>query len=98
MISGTTLNPEEAHRLGMTNRLFDEAELADQAMAFARQLASAATFAVGKMRSVYDGFCAHLSMGLLIERQNIAKLFASQDAREGFAAFIERRKAVFSGR
>jgi enoyl-CoA hydratase/carnithine racemase len=99
MISGTTVSPEEAHRIGMTNQLFDEAELADQTVAFANQLASAATFAIGRIkRSVYDGFCAHLPMGLLIERQNIAKLFASQDAREGLAAFIERRKATFSGR
>jgi enoyl-CoA hydratase/carnithine racemase len=34
----------------------------------------------------------------LIERQNISKLFASADAKEGFAAFSERRKANFSGR
>ena len=99
MITGTTLTAEEAHRLGMVNRLFDAAELAEQTAAYAQQLASSAMLAVSQIkRSVYDGFCSHLSMGLLIERQNIAKLFASADAREGFAAFMERRKANYSGR
>jgi enoyl-CoA hydratase/carnithine racemase len=99
MISGTTVPPEEAHRLGMVNRLFDEAQLAEQTLAFARQLNSSATFAISAIkRSVYDGFCSHLSMGLLVERQNIAKLFSSDDAKEGFTAFTERRQPKFSGR
>jgi enoyl-CoA hydratase/carnithine racemase len=99
MITGTTVVAEEAHRLGMVNRLFDEAELAERTMAFAGQIAASAMLAVSQIkRSVYDGFCSHLAMGLLIERQNISKLFASADAKEGFAAFSERRKANFSGR
>jgi enoyl-CoA hydratase/carnithine racemase len=99
MISGTTVSSEEAHRLGMVNRLFDEAELAGQTASFASTLASSAMFAVSQIkRSVYDGYCSQHSAGLLIERQNIAMLFTSEDAREGFGAFVERRKAKFTGR
>jgi enoyl-CoA hydratase/carnithine racemase len=99
MISGTTVSPEDAHKLGMVNRLFDEAELAPQTATFASTLASSAMLAVSQIkRSVYDGYCSQHSMGLLIERQNIAKLFVSEDAREGFGAFVERRKPKFIGR
>jgi enoyl-CoA hydratase/carnithine racemase len=99
MICGTSVDAEAAHRLGMVNRLFDASELAAQTLAFATELAASAMLAVSQIkRSVYDGYCAHLSMGLPIERQNIARLFASEDASEGFAAFVERRKARFTGR
>ena len=36
--------------------------------------------------------------GLAVERRNIATLFHSDDAKEGFSAFTERRKPNFSGR
>jgi len=49
-------------------------------------------------RSVYDGANAALAAGLAVERRNIATLFHSDDAKEGFSAFAERRKPNFSGR
>jgi len=39
-----------------------------------------------------------LAAGLAVERRNIATLFHSDDAKEGFSAFAERRKPNFSGR
>ena len=41
---------------------------------------------------------APLAAGLAVERRNIATLFHSDDAKEGFSAFAERRKPNFSGR
>jgi enoyl-CoA hydratase/carnithine racemase len=96
MVTGERLLPEQASQLGIVNRLFDPAQLQEQTMAFARVLSQGATFAIGKIkRSVYDGI--NLEEGFAQERRNIGLVFASNDAREGFAAFAERRKPKFSG-
>ncbi|MDF3075648.1 MAG: short chain enoyl-CoA hydratase [Alphaproteobacteria bacterium] len=99
MITGMPVSPEEAHRIGLVNRLYDVSELAERTTEFARGLAASATFAVGKIkRSVWDGNGQPLEAGLASERHNIGILFNSADAVEGFAAFTEKRKARFSGR
>ncbi len=98
MTFGTRLLPEEAFELGLINRLFDPAELRQQTMAVAAELTTSATLAVGKIkRSVYDGYYHALASGMAVERQNIGALFRSADAKEGFSAFVERRKPQFSG-
>jgi enoyl-CoA hydratase/carnithine racemase len=97
MVAGERLLPAEAHRLGIVNRLLEPAELQEQTRAFAELLSQGATLAIGKIkRSVYDGQA--IEAGLAHERRNIGVLFASDDAREGFSAFVERRKAKFSGK
>jgi enoyl-CoA hydratase/carnithine racemase len=99
MISGVRLSPEEAHRLGILNRLLKSSELAGRTREFAKTLAGSATLAVGRInRSVYDGFCHSLDAGMAIECRNISVLFSSNDAKEGFSAFAERRKPQYSGR
>jgi enoyl-CoA hydratase/carnithine racemase len=99
MVTGESIGPEEAKSLGIVNRLFEADELQAATSKFAESIACSATFAVGKIkRSVYDGSLPALEAGLAIERQNISKLFPTADAKEGFAAFAERRKAGFVGR
>ncbi len=49
-------------------------------------------------RAIQTGAQLPLESGLALERELQAKLFASDDAREGLAAFVEKRTAVFSGR
>ncbi len=48
-------------------------------------------------RAVQTGAGLPLEAGLALERELQAKLFASDDAREGLEAFVEKRKAEFSG-
>jgi enoyl-CoA hydratase/carnithine racemase len=99
MILGTRFRAEEALRLGVVNRLFASLDLRKETMAFVDALAKSATLAVAMIkRSVHDGANASLAAGLAVERRNIATLFHSDDAKEGFSAFIERRKPKFSGR
>jgi enoyl-CoA hydratase/carnithine racemase len=96
MVAGERLPPEEAYRLGIVNRLYEPSELREKTRSFAQALSQGATLAIGKIkRSVYDG--QTIEAGLAHERRNIGLLFASNDAREGFTAFVERRKANFSG-
>ena len=97
MITGARLSPEKAHDLGIVDRLYEASELREATQSFALTLSHGATLAIGKIkRSVYDGYS--MEMGLAQERRNIGVLFASDDAREGFTAFVERRKPNFSGK
>lgn len=99
MITGAPVSPEEAHRIGLVDHLYDPGELAERTGAFARKLAASATYAIGKIkRSLWDGVGQPLETGLANERRNIGLLFNSTDAREGFAAFTEKRPAKFTGR
>lgn len=99
MITGVPVSPEDAHRIGLVDHLYEAEELAERTAAFAGSLAAAATFAIGKIkRSVWDGIGQPLEAGLASERRNIGLLFNSDDAREGFAAFTDKRPAKFIGR
>ena len=73
----------------------------DEVIAYAQSLCSPerAGMAVGHIkRAVQSGGEMPLELGLSLERELQAKLFASEDAGEGMSAFVEKRKASFSGR
>jgi enoyl-CoA hydratase/carnithine racemase len=99
MITGRTVTPQEAYELGILDRLFPPAELHDQTLAYAQGLASGATKAVGNIKlAVHEGLSAGLEVGLEREQELVEELFRSEDAKEGIAAFGEKRKPAFAGR
>ena len=104
MTTGTNMNMEAAHGLGIVNRLFD-AETVDafteQVMEFARSFAppGRASMAVGLIkRACQSGAEMGLEQGLALERELQQRLFLSDDAREGITAFNEKRPAAFEGK
>jgi enoyl-CoA hydratase/carnithine racemase len=99
MITGEAVGPADALRLGIVNRLFPEDKLMAETEAYARRLASGATLAVGQIKqAVYRGLALNLAEALALERELIQPLFDTEDAKEGFAAFAEKRQAMFKGR
>src|SRR4051812_9480818 len=98
MITGRQLTPGQAHALGILNRLFPASETTEHTRAYAESLAGGATAAIGEIKlATYAGVDGKLADGLARERQGIAKLFETADAREGLSAFTEKRKAEFTG-
>jgi len=104
MAGGDTFDYDTAERLGIVNRQVDaaseEAFLVD-VLAYARRFTAPgkAPLAVGNIkRAVQTGLEIPLESGLALERELQAKLFASADAKEGIAAFNEKRGAKFQGR
>ena len=99
MTTGRTVTPDEAERLGMVDRLVPAGEF-DQAVAdLAASLAGGAPLAVAAItRAVNDGLDRPLPDALDRELEELAPLFASEDAREGMTAFTEKRPPKFSGR
>jgi len=106
MISGRLMPMDEAADLGLVTELWDEDRLAgssflDAVVDYAQQFTPPhkASLAVGRIkRAVQSGAEAGFSEGLALERELQQLLFESDDAREGIAASLAKRKASFGGR
>jgi enoyl-CoA hydratase/carnithine racemase len=103
MIEGQNFTFEEAKELGLLNQLYEARDAADflaQVTAYARRFCppAKAAGAVGRIkRAVQTGLEVGLEQGLALERELQQGLFTSPDAREGFAAFLEKRPPQFKG-
>jgi enoyl-CoA hydratase/carnithine racemase len=102
MCEGRKLDADEAHALGLVNKVLDgdAASFQAQALEYARGFCAPgkAALAVGHIkRAVQSGAEVPLEYGLALERELQARLFASADAREGIAAFGAKRAARFGG-
>jgi len=106
MIAGRLMSFDEAHALGLVSEVWDEAALAGKSFAdavqdYARQFTPPhkASKAVGRIkRAVQSGLESGIGEGLALERELQQLLFESDDAREGIAANVEKRKPQFKGR
>ena len=99
VLTGRRMKPAEAERLGLLTALVEPDELLPRALDLAREIAARAPLAVreGK-RLVDDGLDSGLATALTREQQVLSWLFTTNDAREGIAAFVEKREARFRGR
>jgi len=96
---GHQIDAQRAFALGVLNRVVAAEKLDEEVAAIADQLASAAPIALaGILDTVLTGGECALDQGLDYEAQAFATCFATEDMREGTKAFLERRKASFSGR
>ena len=92
---GEPILAEEAFELGLANRVVDDHELLDTALAWARRLAAQAPLALAQIKRVSGA--GDLQRGLAAEREAFAEVFASADAREGISAFLAKRSPRFRG-
>ena len=92
---GDPILAEEAFELGLANRVVDDHELLDTALAWARKLAGQAPLALEQVKRV--SAAGDLDAGIEDETRGFAAVFASADAREGIAAFLAKRAPHFHG-
>jgi enoyl-CoA hydratase/carnithine racemase len=102
IFSGRMLSAEEAVEWGLAVRCVDDADLLENGLAFARQVAAKSPLAVANAKSVLQGLWAtngDLASGLRFERErNAYYCLTSEDAPEGLQAFAEKRPPRFRGR
>ena len=101
MVKGETFSFERAKELGLVNEVFPADDYWEQAMLYAKQFCPPhkASKAVGLIkRAVQSGAEVPFESGLTLERELQQQLFQSDDAKEGIAAYVEKRVAEFQGR
>jgi enoyl-CoA hydratase len=98
-LTGRLIGAEEAERAGLVSRIVPAAELVEEAMKVAEKIASFPRAAVMMVKETVN--CAEetpLAEGLRFERRLFHALFATEDQKEGMAAFLEKRPPSFRGR
>src|SRR5436309_2283601 len=101
MTEGKLLSFEDAQELGLINYIYESENYWDQVMEYARGFCppNRASKTVGRIkRAVQSGPEVALSEGLAIERELQQLCFQSEDAKEGIAAYTEKRKGNFAGK
>ncbi|MBA3912639.1 MAG: enoyl-CoA hydratase/isomerase family protein [Acidobacteriales bacterium] len=101
MVTGSTFSFEEALTLGIINKILDREKFMDNVLEYARQFCPPhkASRAVGRIkRAVQSGWELPLESGLALERENQQLLFESSDAKEGLAAYLEKRAPEFKAK
>lgn len=96
ILTNRRITAEEAAAIGMVTRVVEDEELAREGEELARQLALAATGAIGAARALLrKSFETGYESQLADEMQSIARAGASADCREGLAAFFAKRPPEF---
>jgi enoyl-CoA hydratase len=100
-VMGKQLSFDTAKEIGLVNEVWDATPEAfwDQLIAYARQFCppNKAAMAVGHIkRAVQSGLEVPFEYGLALERELQSLLFKSHDAKEGIAAYVEKRMANFT--
>ena len=98
-LTGQPISAEEAWVAGLVSDLVEDDQVQAHALELAKLIAAMPALAAEQIKEVIlAGMDAPLETGLALERKANALLFASQDQKEGMAAFIEKRPARFLGR
>ncbi len=101
MVTGNTFTFEEAKELGIINDIYERENFMDNVMEYARQFTppNKAAKAVGNIkRAVQTGWEIPMESALAVERELQQRLFASDDAKEGLSAYVEKRPATFKAK
>ena len=101
MVTGNTFSFEEAQELGIINDIYERDGFMENMIEYAKQFCppNKAAKAVGRIkRAVQTGWEIPMESALAVERENQQILFQSEDAKEGLAAYVEKRPAAFKAK
>ena len=99
LMTGRMIDAAEAERCGLVSRVVPAAQALEVALQVAAEIARMPLPALMMLKeSVNRAFEAPLSEGLHFERRMFHALFATEDQKEGMAAFLEKRKPAFGNR
>ena len=99
ILTGEPLSVQRAYELGLVNKVVPAGQVLDEAMSMAAKIAAAAPLAVQASRRVVLASADMEEADLArMSNKEIAQVMASEDTKEGLAAFIEKRAPNWKGR
>jgi enoyl-CoA hydratase len=98
IFTGRMITAAEAAQIGLANKVVPAAALMEEVLKTARDIAAKGRVSLRAVKqAINQGLNVDLVSGCRIEVDAFALALASRDAKEGTAAFLEKRKAVFKG-
>ncbi len=97
ILTGDRISAQRAYEIGLVNRVVPQAELIETAEGFVRTISAKAPLAVSMALEALRASDQPLREGLRFEAALFGQACATEDAKEGARAFLERRKADFKG-
>jgi len=99
ILSGEMISAQEAYRIGLVNEIVPAADLITRAEAILKKIASNAPIAIRfALEAANKGMETSQGEGLLLEASYFGLCAATEDKKEGTAAFLEKRRPQFQGR
>jgi enoyl-CoA hydratase len=99
IFTGDAIDAAEAYRIGLVNKVTAAEELMPAAKALAEKIMSKGGYAVQMAKvSINTGLNVDLASGAEFEAAVFGVTFATEDKKEGMTAFVEKRKAGFTGK
>jgi enoyl-CoA hydratase/carnithine racemase len=99
LLTGASVDADEAYRIGLVNKVVPPAELMTTAEAYAERIAQNGPLAVRAAKeAMIRGTSMTLDKGMKLELKLVDGLLGTEDAKEGPKAFAEKRKPVFKGK
>jgi enoyl-CoA hydratase len=93
------MHADEAEKIGLITRACDEGTTLSEARSFAGKLAAQAPVAARMAKAaMHQSLGMGREDGLRVEREHCLRTVMSADAREGFSAFVEKRKPKWTGK
>ena len=99
ILSGEMITAQEAYRIGLVNEIVPAANLISRAEAILKRISANAPIAVKfALEAANKGLETSQSAGLMLEASYFGLCAATEDKKEGTAAFLEKRAPQFHGR
>ena len=96
--TGKVIRSDEALRIGLVNAVYEPAELMGKAMEMAAMMLKNAPVAIGLAKqSINEGYDLDADGAIGLENKLFGQCFATKDQKEGMDAFLNKRKAEFTG-
>lgn len=98
LLTGDTFSPQRAYEMGLVNKVVPHDQLLPSAFALAKQILGHSPLAASRIiAAVTRGINTSIDEGLMIEREQFARMAITNDVHEGLDAWIARRTPQYSG-
>ncbi|SNR31224.1 short chain enoyl-CoA hydratase [Lutibacter agarilyticus] len=96
VVSGNPINSEEAFRIGLVHKLYDEKTAEEEALTYVKNLSKGPKTAMATIKQTFaEGVGKNIQDFLQLETNMVKTLYDTFDAKEGFQSFIEKREPKF---